>query len=121
VGEQPPGTAASRQRPEGIENFTCRVFLRSAPSFGRGHERLNQLPCSIREVCWVRLSGFHAPNYTLSSLASGDFFNTLSGYLHILDYKPDAAKETHAVTQLTIYAMALSRRTGLPVKAYKCA
>jgi len=36
-----------------------------------------------------------------------------------LDYKPDAAKETHAVTQLTIYAMALSRRTGIPVKAFK--
>jgi hypothetical protein len=41
--------------------------------------------------------------------------------LHILDYKPEASKETHAVTQLTIYAMALSRRTGLPVKAFKCA
>jgi hypothetical protein len=50
-----------------------------------------------------------------------DFIQLRSGYLHILDYKPDAAKETHAVTQLTIYAMALSRRTGIPVKAFKCA
>jgi PD-(D/E)XK nuclease superfamily len=50
-----------------------------------------------------------------------DFLQLRSGYLHILDYKPDAAKETHAVTQLTIYAMALSRRTGIPVKAFKCA
>jgi hypothetical protein len=50
-----------------------------------------------------------------------DFLQLRSGYLHILDDKPDAAKETHAVTQLTIYAMALSRRTGLPVKAFTCA
>ncbi len=50
-----------------------------------------------------------------------DFLQLRAGYLHILDDKPDAAKETHAVTQLTIYAMALSRRTGLPVKAFKCA
>ena len=50
-----------------------------------------------------------------------DFLQLRSGFLHILDYKPDAAKEKHAVTQLTIYALALSRLTGLPVKAFKCA
>jgi hypothetical protein len=44
-----------------------------------------------------------------------------SGFLHILDYKPEARKEKHAVTQLAMYALALSRRTGLPVKAFKCA
>jgi hypothetical protein len=66
VREQPPGTAAPRQIPEGIENFTFRVFLRSPPNFGRGHEMLNQLPFSIREVSWVWLSGFHAHNCTSS-------------------------------------------------------
>jgi ATP-dependent exoDNAse (exonuclease V) beta subunit len=50
-----------------------------------------------------------------------DFLQLRSSFLHILDYKPEARKEKHAVTQLTIYAMALSRRTGLPVKAFKCA
>jgi len=50
-----------------------------------------------------------------------DFLQLRAGYLHILDYKADAAKEKRAVTQLTIYAVALSRRTGLPVKAFKCA
>ena len=50
-----------------------------------------------------------------------DSLQLRSGFLHILDYKPEAAKEKHAVTQLTIYALALSRRTGLPVKAFKCA
>ena len=42
-----------------------------------------------------------------------DFLQLRSGFLHILDYKPEARKEKHAVTQLTIYALALSRRTGL--------
>jgi hypothetical protein len=41
-----------------------------------------------------------------------------SGFIHILDDKPDAAKEKHAVTQLAISAVALSRRTSLPVKAF---
>jgi hypothetical protein len=50
-----------------------------------------------------------------------DLLQLRSGFLHILDYKPEARKEKHAVTQLTIYAMALSRRTGLPVKSFKCA
>ena len=50
-----------------------------------------------------------------------DFLQLRSGFLHILDYKPEARKEKHAVTQLTIYSLALSRRTGLPVKAFKCA
>jgi hypothetical protein len=40
---------------------------------------------------------------------------------YLLDYKPEARKEKHAITQLTIYALALSRRTGLSVRAFKCA
>ena len=50
-----------------------------------------------------------------------DFPQLRSEYLHLLDYKPEPAKDKHAVTQLMLYAMALSRRTGLPVKAFKCA
>lgn len=50
-----------------------------------------------------------------------DFLQIRNGHLHILDYKPDARKETHAHVQLTIYALALARRTGLPLKLIKCA
>jgi hypothetical protein len=77
VGEQPPGTAAPSQVPEGIENFTFRIFLRPAPGFGRGHEMLNQFPFLIREVNRVWLSGFHASICTPSCWPSRDFFNTL--------------------------------------------
>src|SRR6266851_9556193 len=36
-----------------------------------------------------------------------DFLQIRNGHIHILDYKPDARKETHAHVQLTIYALAL--------------
>ena len=49
------------------------------------------------------------------------FLQVRNGYLHILDYKPEARKEKHAHVQLTIYALALSRRTNLPLKDFKCA
>lgn len=50
-----------------------------------------------------------------------DFVQIRNGYVHILDYKPEAKKEKHAHVQLTIYALALARRTGLKLKDFKCA
>jgi ATP-dependent exoDNAse (exonuclease V) beta subunit len=49
-----------------------------------------------------------------------DFLQIRNGHIHILDYTPEARKETHAHVQLTIYALALARRTGLPVRFFKC-
>jgi ATP-dependent exoDNAse (exonuclease V) beta subunit len=49
-----------------------------------------------------------------------DFLQIRNGYIHLLDYKSAARKETHAHVQLTIYALALGRRAGLPLKAFKC-
>ena len=39
---------------------------------------------------------------------------------HLLDYKPNAAKEK-PIEQLTWYALALSRLTGLRLYEFKCA
>ena len=50
-----------------------------------------------------------------------DFVQVRNGYIHIIDYKPEAKKEKHAHVQLTIYALALARRTGLKLKDFKCA
>jgi ATP-dependent exoDNAse (exonuclease V) beta subunit len=50
-----------------------------------------------------------------------DFIQVRNGYVHMLDYKPEARKEKHAHVQLTIYALALARRTGLKLKDFKCA
>ena len=49
-----------------------------------------------------------------------DFLQIRKGHIHILDYKPEARKETHAHVQFTIYALALARRTDLPLKFFKC-
>jgi ATP-dependent exoDNAse (exonuclease V) beta subunit len=49
-----------------------------------------------------------------------DFLQIRNEHIHILDYKPEARKETHAHVQLTIYALALARRIGLPLKVFKC-
>lgn len=42
------------------------------------------------------------------------------GMIHILDYKPNA-KKIKPIEQLTIYALALSRLTGLRLHHFKCA
>ena len=49
-----------------------------------------------------------------------DLVQVRNGTIHILDYKPNAAKEK-PIEQLTLYAMALSRLTGLRMYCFKCA
>ncbi|MDP2736576.1 MAG: PD-(D/E)XK nuclease family protein [bacterium] len=49
-----------------------------------------------------------------------DFLQIRNGAIHILDYKGEAAKE-RPIEQLTLYALALSRLTGLRLFHFKCA
>jgi hypothetical protein len=49
-----------------------------------------------------------------------DFLQVRNGAVHILDYKPDA-RTNKPIAQLTIYALALSRLTGIPLFDFKCA
>jgi hypothetical protein len=49
-----------------------------------------------------------------------DFLQIRNGAVHILDYKPDA-KTNRPIEQLTLYALALSRLTGLRLFDFKCA
>ena len=49
-----------------------------------------------------------------------DFVQIRNGMIHILDYKP-GAKTDKPIEQLTIYALALSRLTGLRLFHFKCA
>jgi len=58
----------------------------------------------------------------LPKLVTGhiDFLQIRNGMVHILDYKPKAEKEK-PIEQLTLYAMALSRLTGLRLFEFKCA
>ncbi len=49
-----------------------------------------------------------------------DLIQIRNGQVHILDYKPNAAKE-RPIEQLTWYALALSRLTGLRLFEFTCA
>ena len=49
-----------------------------------------------------------------------DILQIRNGSAHILDYKPNAAKE-RPLEQLTLYALALSRLTGIRLFDFKCA
>ena len=42
------------------------------------------------------------------------------GYIHLLDFKPEAVKEKHAMAQLFLYALALSMRTGIWLRNFVC-
>jgi len=66
--------------------------------------------------------GFTLPlhNYTTPITGHIDILQIRNGLIHILDYKPDAEK-TNAIEQLTIYALALSRKVNLPLYYFKCA
>jgi len=59
---------------------------------------------------------------TVSDAITGhiDFLQVRNGAIHILDYKPDAPTNK-PIQQLTIYALALSRLTGLRLFDFKCA
>ena len=73
------------------------------------------------DLAYYRSRGFNLPFDSDTITGHIDFLQVRNGYLHILDYKPEARRERHAHIQLTIYALALSRRARLPLKMFKCA
>jgi hypothetical protein len=65
--------------------------------------------------------GFHIPLDTDTTLTGHiDVLQIRNGAIHILDYKPNAHREK-PIAQLMIYALALSRRTGLKLYDFVCA
>jgi len=49
-----------------------------------------------------------------------DVVQARNGFIHLLDYKPNASK-IEPINQLVVYALAFASRTRLPVKVFKCA
>lgn len=56
----------------------------------------------------------------LNNAGHVDFLQIRNGLVHILDYKPNAKRE-RPFQQLMLYALALSRLTGLRIYDFKCA
>lgn len=66
-------------------------------------------------------AGFTIPLASDTTLTGHiDLLQIRNGAIHILDYKPNAAKEK-PIAQLMLYALALSRRTGLRLFDFTCA
>jgi len=64
--------------------------------------------------------GFQVPIETSTTLTGHiDFVQVRNGAIHILDYKPKARLEK-PIAQLMVYALALSRRTGLKLYDFVC-
>lgn len=59
-------------------------------------------------------------SYTTPITGHIDILQIRNGLIHILDYKPEADK-INPIEQLTIYALALSRKLNLPLYYFKCA
>ena len=49
-----------------------------------------------------------------------DLIQIRFGYIHLLDFKPMAAKEKYAMAQLLVYVLALSARTGIWLRNFVC-
>jgi hypothetical protein len=114
----------------------AKLVLPTSPSNKRRHETLQrfmlvndsvtvavEIPIYLtaQDLAYYRTRGFRLDFESRIITGHIDFLQIRNGYLHILDYKPEARKEKHAHVQLTIYALALSRRLNLPLKNFKCA
>lgn len=124
------------------ENFATRTAALVIPSIGdnrRRHETLQRfmltndsVTVAVEIPIWLYPEEVRAiedelgvamlPEGAKARSITGhiDFLQVRNGAVHILDYKPDA-RTNKPVAQLTIYAIALSRLTGIPLFDIKCA
>lgn len=126
--------------PKNNSAVKCARFVLQAVATNKlRHERLQEfmlandsvtvaveVPITLTEedvTHFQRVLGFHVP-FTLprGSVITGhiDIVQIRNGMIHILDYKP-GAKKVKPIEQLALYALALSRRTGLRLYHFKCA
>ncbi len=94
-----------------------------SPQFGgggKGRGINTKVPSSKFQIPKKELTPYSLDE--LPKLITGhiDILQIRNGSVHILDYKPNAAHE-RPLEQLTLYALALSRLTGLRVYHFKCA
>ncbi|MDP3795430.1 MAG: PD-(D/E)XK nuclease family protein, partial [bacterium] len=122
------------------ENFAPRITafaLQGAPENKQRHDTLEkfmlindsvtvatEIPVWLtpEDIAYMRSRlGFTIPFPTAQPLTGHiDLLQIRNGAIHILDYKPRAHQDK-PLAQLVFYALALSRRTRLPVSAFKCA
>lgn len=79
---------------------------------------------SIEVPIWLLESEIPHYNDLLSSkdALTGhiDALRIEDGNVWVWDYKPNAAKEKYAATQIQFYAIMFSQRTGIPIDKFRC-
>jgi len=77
---------------------------------------------TAEEIGYFKSRGFFVALPESATPITGhiDVVQIRNGWIHLLDYKPNA-REIDPVNQLIVYALALASRTRLPVKLFKCA
>lgn len=117
-----------RMKKEGFYNQACRLAglaLTACKKKTQRHsivERFMLINDSSTIACEVPVWFW---DKCLGSGVSGhiDMVQMRNGRLYVLDYKPGAAKENEAkvASQLYLYALGLSFRTGIPLELMRCA
>ena len=132
----------SRLRVTEKENFATRTATLVLPTVGNNrlrHETLQRfmlandsVTIAIEIPIWLSSTDIDAleAEHDIQLLPEGhqprvltghiDFIQIRNGAVHILDYKPDA-RTNRPIAQLTLYALALTRLTGLKLFDIKCA
>jgi len=109
-------------RKENHATRTAALVLPTSPNNKKRHETLQrfmlindsvtlavEVPVFLTkdDIGYYRSRGFDLDFDSAVITGHIDFLQIRNGHIHILDYKPEARKETHAHVQLTIYALAL--------------
>lgn len=61
-------------------------------------------------------------NIDIKTILTGhiDLLRIEDGKIWVWDYKPNSSNEKYAATQVYIYALMLSKRTGIPIEKFRC-
>ena len=93
----------NRRRHEGVEEF---MLINDKAT----------IACEIPIWLWEK-------NMDIGVSGHIDLLQIRQGRIYILDFKPNAAQENEqkVVSQLYLYALGLSFRTGIPLRMFRCA
>lgn len=106
-----------------IENYGVLDLFQDSNTLNEKTIRNNQSGGNSLDALEVRHEALHPPAHIRhDSAVTGhiDFVQLKFGSVYVLDYKPDASK-VDAVSQLFVYALALSVRTGIWLRNFRCA
>ncbi|MBU4266929.1 MAG: PD-(D/E)XK nuclease family protein [Candidatus Altiarchaeales archaeon] len=116
------------------ENYACKIAdlaLKGVVDNRKRHEAIQHfMLCNDTATVAVEVPVWLYPwQFNNLKLFSGvekpltghiDLLQMRYGLIHVLDYKPGAERET-PISQLFLYALALSRRTGIWLRNFRCA